>query len=184
MLAALILLLVGIWMHGKAQADEWQRYIRDKMSDAVAGGSAWFLFLLAFIAVYREVFETILFYAALWRRRMAAALVAGALSGVAMLAMIALAMLRFSRPLPITEFFCYSATLIAILTVVLAGKGVAALQEAGPDRRDAGRRVPRISMLGLFPTLQVVARPDRHARRLIVGFRPEPAARRIRLAAA
>ena len=65
MLAALVLLFVGIWMHGKAQADEWQRYIREKLGNAVAGGSAWFLFLLAFIAVYREIFETILFYVAL-----------------------------------------------------------------------------------------------------------------------
>lgn len=33
-LAALVLLFVGIWMHGKGQADEWQRYIREKMGHA------------------------------------------------------------------------------------------------------------------------------------------------------
>ena len=61
----MILLFVGIWMHGKAQADEWQRYIKDKVGQALSKKSAWFLFLLSFIAVYREVFETILFFAAL-----------------------------------------------------------------------------------------------------------------------
>lgn len=64
--AAVVLLSVGIWMHGKAQADQWQHYIREKMAKALSGGSAWLLFALAFIVVYREAFETILFYAALW----------------------------------------------------------------------------------------------------------------------
>jgi hypothetical protein len=31
----------GIWMHGKAQADQWQRYIRETMAKALSGGSAW-----------------------------------------------------------------------------------------------------------------------------------------------
>src|SRR3546814_10636427 len=61
LIAAVVLLSVGIWMHGKAQADQWQRYIREKLSRALSRQSAWFLFGLAFIVVYREVFETILF---------------------------------------------------------------------------------------------------------------------------
>ncbi|MDP1908941.1 MAG: FTR1 family protein, partial [Hyphomicrobium sp.] len=64
--AAVVLVSVGIWMHGKSQADAWQRYIREKMNRALSRGSAWFLFGLAFLVVYREVFETILFYAAKW----------------------------------------------------------------------------------------------------------------------
>ena len=154
-LAALILLFVGIWMHGKAQADEWQRYIREKMGNAVAGGSAGFLFLLAFIAVYREIFETILFYVALAAEGNVGALVAGALSGAVLLAGIAIAMLRFSQRLPISKFFAYSSALVAVLAVVLAGKGVAALQEAGL-MGVTPVDVPRIAMLGLFPTREVV----------------------------
>ena len=154
-LAALILLFVGIWMHGKAQADEWQRYIREKMGNAVAGGSAGFLFLLAFIAVYREIFETILFYVALAAEGNIGALVAGALSGAVVLAAIAVAMLKFSQKLPISKFFAYSSALVAVLAVVLAGKGVAALQEAGLIGVTPVN-VPRISMLGLFPTREVV----------------------------
>jgi high-affinity iron transporter len=77
------------------------------------------------------VFETILFYAALWTPDNGATILVGALSGVAVLAAVAWAMLRYSRTLPIGEFFKYSAILIAVLTVVLAGKGIGALQEAG-----------------------------------------------------
>ena len=44
LLAAAILLFVGVWMHGKAQAGAWQRYVRDKLDRALSRGSAWFLF--------------------------------------------------------------------------------------------------------------------------------------------
>jgi len=168
-LAALVLLFVGIWMHGKAQADEWQRYIREKLGDAVAGGSAWFLFLLAFIAVYREIFETILFYVALAAEGHVGALVAGALSGAVLLAGIAMAMLKFSQKLPISKFFAYSSALVAVLAVVLAGKGVAALQEAGLIGVTPVD-VPRISMLGLFPTREVVVAQLATFAVLMLGF--------------
>ena len=152
--AAVVLLSVGIWMHGKAQADQWQRYIREKMSRALSRQSAWFLFGLAFIVVYREVFETILFYAALWTQGNGGVMLAGAGSAVLLLGLIAWAMLRYSRDLPIAKFFSYSAWLMAILTIVLTGKGVAALQEAGIIDIAPLAGGIRVSMLGIFPTLQ------------------------------
>ena len=182
-LAALVLLFVGIWMHGKAQADEWQRYIREKMGDAVAGGSAWFLFLLAFIAVYREIFETILFYVALAAEGNVGALVAGAASGAVVLAGIAMAMLKFSQKLPISKFFAYSSALVAVLAVVLTGKGVAALQEAGLIGVTPVD-VPRISMLGLFPTREVVLAQFATLAVLVIGFSWNRRRSATRLAAA
>ena len=171
LLAALVLLSVGVWMHGKAQADEWRRYIAEKMQGALSRGSAWFLFGLAFVVVYREVFETILFYAALWTADNGAILLAGALTALALLAAIAWAMLRFSRKLPITQFFRYSAILIAVLAVVLAGKGVGALQEAGTIGITPLAAVPRIAMLGLFPTVEAVAAQLLMIAALTLGFR-------------
>lgn len=168
--AAIVLLSVGIWMHGKSQADQWQRYIREKMSRALTGGSGWFLFGLAFVVVYREVFETILFYAALWSQGNGPVLLAGAATAVLLLAVIAWAMLRYSRTLPITQFFRYSSWLMAILTVVLAGKGVSALQEAGIIDIAPLRDVPRISMLGLFPTWQSVLAQLLMAVAIAIGF--------------
>ena len=168
-IAALVLIFVGIWMHGKAQADEWQRYIRNKLGDAVTSGSASFLFLLAFIAVYREIFETILFYVALAAEGNIGALIAGALCGCALLAAIAVAMLKFSQKLPVGKFFAYSSALVAVLAIVLAGKGVAALQEAGLVGVSA-IDVPRIEVLGLFPTLQAVLAQVLTLAILVAGF--------------
>jgi high-affinity iron transporter len=154
--AAAVLLSVGIWMHGKSQAGEWQRYINETLGKALSRSSAWFLFGLAFIVVYREVFETILFYAALTAQGNGAVILAGAGSAIVLLGVMAWVMLRFSAKLPVSEFFKYSSALIAVLAVVLAGKGVAALQEAGMIDIAPFAQIPRIPVLGLFPTWESV----------------------------
>ena len=183
LLAAVILVSVGIWMHGKSQAEEWRRYIQEKMGKALSRGSAWFLFGLAFVVVYREAFETILFYAALWNPQSSGIILAGALSAVALLALIAWAMLRYSRKLPITQFFRYSAILIAILAVILAGKGVGAFQEAGVLTATFIAGLPRLAELGFFPTVETIGAQLLTLLALIAGFRvsrspsgPQPAA--------
>ena len=154
--AAVVLLSVGIWMHGKSQAGEWKRYVREKLGHALTRSSAWFLFGLAFLVVYREVFETIIFYATLTAQGDGTAVLAGAASATVVLAVIGWAMLRYSRTLPVAAFFKYSSWLIATLAVVLAGKGVAALQEAGIFDILPISGVPRMPMLGIFPTLQSI----------------------------
>jgi high-affinity iron transporter len=170
LLAAVILLFVGIWMHGKAQADEWQRYIREKVGLALSRKSAWFLFGLSFIAVYREVFETILFFSALSAEGRLAPLLGGAATAAALLVVIAVLMFRFSRKLPIAKFFAYSSALIAVLAVVLAGKGVAALQEAGMIGVTPLDWAPRVEILGLYPTLEGLLAQAATLAILLVGF--------------
>ena len=144
-------------MHGKSQADAWQRYIREKMSRALSRRSAWFLFLLAFIVVYREVFETILFYIALWSQGHPFEILLGAGLGMLALVTIAWALMRLSRRLPTERLFLYSSFLIAFLAVVLAGKGVAALQEAGWLDVNSLSPVPRLELLGLYPTWEGIS---------------------------
>jgi high-affinity iron transporter len=153
--AALVLLCVGIWMHGKSAAGRWQAYIRDKLSSAMTRQSKFMLFLLAFITVYREVFETVLFYAAMWSEGNGGYLLAGFVSGVLILAAVTWIMLRTSSRLPIGKFFAVSSALVALISFVLIGKGVAALQEAGvlDINPIAG---PSIDVLGIYPTLQSV----------------------------
>lgn len=173
--AALVLLWVGIWMHGKSNAEAWQRYIREKLTHALNRSSAWFLFLLAFVVVYREVFETILFYAAIWSQGNGASVLAGAGAAVAVLAIVAAVMMRFSRRLPISQFFAYSSILIAVLAVVLIGKGVSALQEAGylPIAFLSG--FPRIEILGVYPTREGLIAQVLMAVLLFIGFRANTA---------
>jgi high-affinity iron transporter len=167
--AAVILLGVGIWMHGKSNAEAWQRYVQEKVNAALSR-SGWFLFLLSFVVVYREVFETILFYAALWAEGNGAAMLAGAATAAGLLAVIAWVMLRYSARLPITQFFAWSSILIAVLAVVLAGKGVAGLQEAGILGVTPLRGIPRAEVLGLFPTAQTLSAQAAAIVVLVLGF--------------
>ena len=170
LLAAVVLVSVGIWMHGKSHADAWQTYIRDKLSKALSKRSAWFLFLLAFVVVYREVFETILFYAAIWSQGGHVGMLTGALTAVVILAVVAWALLAYSKRLPIGRFFSLSSILMAVLSVVLVGKGVAALQEAGWIDIHPVSWVPRIEILSLYPTLEGLAVQLVTATVLVIGF--------------
>jgi high-affinity iron transporter len=168
--AALVLLSVGIWMHGKAQAGAWQKYIQAKLSHALSKQSAWFLFLLTFVVVYREVFETILFYMALWAEGSHGAVLAGAGTSFLLLAAIAWALLRWSRLLPVGRFFAWSSALLAILAVVLIGKGVQALQEAGLIEIIPLHQVPTVDLLGVFPTLPGIVGQVMMTVALLAGF--------------
>lgn len=151
--AAFVLLGVGLWMHQKSFAGRWQHYIDEQMKHALNGRSAWLLLGLVFITVYREVFETILFYAALTSEGNGAAILAGLVAGAVALTIIAIALLRFSVRLPIGKFFSVSSIFIAVLAVILAGKGVAALQEAGVLGVNTVP-FPSIPLLGISPSAQ------------------------------
>ncbi len=95
---------------------------------------------------------------------------AGGLAGAALLAAIAVAMFRFSRKLPIGKFFAYSSALIAVLAVVLAGKGIAAIQEAGLLGVTPLAGGPRIAVLGIYPTLEGLAAQAATLAALLLGF--------------
>jgi high-affinity iron transporter len=74
---------------------------------------------------------------------------------MAILGVIAAILLRTSAKLPIGKFFAASSLLVAVLAVVLAGKGIAGLQEAGWVHTSPVT-FPRIDILGIRPTLQTL----------------------------
>ncbi|GGI55642.1 cytochrome c/FTR1 family iron permease [Oxalicibacterium solurbis] len=154
--AAVVLLGVGIWMHQKSMAGRWQAYVKDKLSSALNGRSAFMLFILSFVTVYREVFETVLFYAALWTGGNGAYMLLGMAAAILILAVVAFILLRTSARLPIGQFFAASSALVALLAFVMVGKGVAALQKVGVfDITPI--TFPQVDLLGIYPTTQTVA---------------------------
>ncbi|TXF98012.1 hypothetical protein FVD38_17950 [Massilia arenae] len=104
LMGAAILVGVGLWMHQKSTAGQWQLYLEDKLAVALDRRSAWGLFALAFVAVYREVFETALFYSALAVDGSSGALASGFIAAVSLLAVIAWVLLRTSARSPLAEF--------------------------------------------------------------------------------
>lgn len=153
--AAIVLLTVGLWMHQKSSAGRWQAYLHEKLSAAMFRRTAWALFALSFIAVYREVFETVLFYSALATDGNSGALLAGFLTAILLLVIIAWAMLRTSAIMPIGKFFSITSVLVMVLAVILIGKGSIALQEAGWIGVTPFTW-PRIPLLGMHPTAETM----------------------------
>lgn len=133
MLAALMLFYVGIWMHSKTNAEHWQAYIQKHINTQLEAGTLWGLAVLSFIAVYREVFETVLFYQSLLTQASTTQysfVIGGLLFGIAVLSIIAWGMFKYSVKLPIARFFSTTTYLLLALSFILMGKAVSALQEA------------------------------------------------------
>ncbi|MBD8566219.1 FTR1 family protein [Oxalobacteraceae sp. CFBP 13730] len=168
--AALTLLSVGLWMHQKSAAGRWQEYLESKLTAAMTRRSAWALFALSFVAVYREVFETVLFYSALAADGNTSALGAGFVTAVLLLIGIAWALLRTSARMPIGKFFSLTSILVAFLAVVLIGKGASALQEAGWISVTT-IAIPRLEWAGLYPTLETALSQAVVALVALSGFR-------------
>lgn len=158
LLAAGILFYVGFWMHSKLSAARWQSFIKDKIQKALDARTLYGITLIAFIAVYREVFETVLFFQALWAQvgsEGSSAVTAGFLAGLAIVVVAAWAIFYFGVKLPLKQFFGFSAAVMILLAIVFAGKGVMALQEAGYIPISALDFNP-IGWLGIYPSVQAL----------------------------
>src|SRR5439155_15148590 len=106
------------------------------------------------LAVYREAFETILFYQPLVAQpQTGAAAGVGALVGAGLLVALVLAYGRAGRFAPPRSFFAFSTVLLYALAVVFAGQGIAALQTTGqlPLHPVA---LPHLPALGIYPTIE------------------------------
>ncbi|WP_057414615.1 FTR1 family protein, partial [Pseudomonas cannabina] len=129
--ASVMVLWLGVWMHDRRHAAAWQDYVK---SSLVGGGGRFGFAVLAFFSVYRELFEVILFYETLWLQAGPAghdAVLAGGATALVLLVGLAWVILRGSAKLPLSMFFGINAALLCALSVVFAGHGVKALQEAG-----------------------------------------------------
>ncbi|MET1085043.1 MAG: cytochrome c/FTR1 family iron permease [Burkholderiales bacterium] len=170
--AAAILVYVGFWLHGKAYADRWRGFINTHLKDALAKGTLWALAGVSFLAVYREAFETVLFYQALWQQTGADArgsVVAGFVIGSITLGAVGWIVFRLGMRLPIGPFFAASSWLLAVLAVIFVGHGVKALQEAGAI---AATPVGSFTAqpLGIYPTTQTLVAQAVLLVILVVGF--------------
>jgi high-affinity iron transporter len=160
LVASTVLFWVSSWMVSKVEARRWHAFVADKTQRALSGGSAAALIGVAFLAVYREGVETVLFYAALVGLADdpagAGAIALGFGVGAALLALAFLAMRRWGMRIPMRPFFAVTGMLLTTMSVSFAGQGVAELQEAGWVPATPVN-LPALPALGVFPTVQTFA---------------------------
>jgi high-affinity iron transporter len=158
LIASAMLIYVGFWLHDKTHAQAWQKFLKDKVGAALEKKTLWALALISFFAVYRELFETVLFYQALWAQTNDStrpALWSGMLAAVLTLLVTGWGLFRFGIRLPLNSFFSGTSLLLAILAVIFAGQGVASLQEAGIVAASPVNFIS-LPMLGVLPTAQTL----------------------------
>jgi high-affinity iron transporter len=159
-LATAVLFYVSYWLLSKMEVVKWNHFVKSKVHDAVTSGSALALASAAFLAVYREGFETVLFYKALIISAGPAAgvtpIVGGMLLGALLLVGVYIAVNRFGIRLPLKPFFAVTSAFLYYMAFVFAGAGIAELQEGGFLPLTPVSWAPRIPALGIYPSVETL----------------------------
>ena len=158
MMATVVLFYVSYWLLSKMEVVKWNHFVKSKVQDALTSGSGLALASAAFLAVYREGFETVLFYKALFLAGGSAAatmpIVGGMVVGSLVMVGVYLAISRFGLRLPLKPFFGVTSAFLYYMAFVFGGKGVAELQEGGYLPTTIIDGAPRVPALGIYPTLE------------------------------
>lgn len=127
--AVALMLTAGLWLHGKAAVKNWNLWLKEHMGKA--GNSPWALAALAFVAVLREGAETVVFFWGLAGSIATGDLLLGVGGALAVLSVLGVLMIGFSKRLPLGWFFPAATALIYFLAVKILGQSLGALQAAG-----------------------------------------------------
>jgi len=158
-LAAAVLFYVSYWLLSKIEAAKWTAFVRGKMQSALSSGSGMALTAVAFLAVYREGFETILFYKALFMSAGASSVpvIGGIAAGAVGLVAVYVLINQLGLRVAMKPFFAVTGVMLYYMAFVFAGKGVAELQGAGLVPLTVIENAPRLPMLGIYPTVESLA---------------------------
>lgn len=162
LLAMAVLFYVSYSLLAKREVQRWMKFLKEQVSPRKAAIS---LFGVSLLAAYREAFETVLFYQAMFASGGSAfAAFVGALAGAVALVVLVMIYTRAGKFAPPQVFFRVSSYLLYGLAIVFAGQGIAALQMAGaaPAHRIM---LPSIPVLGFYPTIETIS-----AQLLLIGL--------------
>jgi len=160
LIAVCVLFYVSNWMISKAEAASWSRYIDGRVQSSVEKGSGFALAFTAFLSVFREGAEVVLFYQPMLSEGNPGMVWAGFGVGCVLLVFVYLAITKLSIRLPIKVFFTATSILMAIMCVSFLGSGIKELAEGNVF--DLALRVPGvpendvIQIFGIYPWLETL----------------------------
>lgn len=157
--AAAALFYVGYWLHTRTEAKRWQAYIQGKVQNVLSSKNILGLVSISFFAVYREAFEVVLFYQALWLQNENShqAILGGFAAGVIALLAATIAIFKLGLRIPLKYFFGVTGTLLYIMAFIFAGTGINQLQAAGWVPATPLDFPPAVPLLGIYPTMETLA---------------------------
>jgi high-affinity iron transporter len=156
--AVVVLFWVSYWLVSKIEAEKWQSYITQKMKTAVSTGSAFTLGGVAFLSVYREGFETVLFYKALYLYAGSGTggIIPGFLAGCVVLGLVYYLINQLGVKVPIKWFFAFTSVFLYYMAFTFMGKGLHELQMGQALSMTPAPFAPEISWLGMYPTWETM----------------------------
>ena len=160
LIAAFTLFYVSYWIISKIEIVAWTKFVKGQIQKAAEAGSGFALFGVAFLAVYREGFETVLFYKALYVSGTpggAAPITAGLIAGALVLLGVYVGIEAFGLKVPMRPFFAVTGATLAFMSFVFAGDAVKELQEGGYVPSTLVSHGPRNEFLGIYPTWESLA---------------------------
>lgn len=162
-LAVVMLFYVSFWLITRLEHRRWMEFVKAKVWTATSTGSTLALAGVGFTAVYREGFETVLFYQALlsFARGLTQWVVLGAVLGLAVLVGVGFSIFRAGRKVPIKLFLGTAVVLVMVLSVAFAGNAVRSLQQSATIPVTFLEGVPRLpiflaELTGWHPTAQTL----------------------------
>jgi high-affinity iron transporter len=156
LVAAAVLFYVSYWLITKIEVKKWKEYIQGKVQKAISKKSLFALASVSFFAVYREAFETVLFYQALWYQAENSrdAVLWGFILGVLLLIVLVFAIFKLAVRIPLKYFFSVTSIFLYLLCFILLGKGIRGFQEAGIIGIKSINFIPQVDILGIYPTVE------------------------------
>jgi high-affinity iron transporter len=163
--AVAVLFWVSFWILNKVETKKWIEFVKAKVWKATATGSVMVFVMLSFFTVYREGFETVLFYQAMlsFAKYMEWYVAAGLVAGLAVILAVAFVVRKFGKKLPLRVLFGLTMGIGAYMSIAFMGNAIREFQEVGYiSTTHMIGTIPRLdinlaTMTGIHPTLETVA---------------------------
>lgn len=162
--ATAVLFYVSFWVLNKIEHKKWMEFVKAKVWQATTTGSVMVFVMLSFFTVYREGFETVLFYQAMsgFAKYMEIYVGLGFVIGLISLLGLYYVMRKLGKRLPLRALFGLTMGVGAYLSIAFLGNAVRELQilDIVPYTGLIGT-MPRLDinlamMTGIYPTLETI----------------------------
>ena len=154
--SVILMIIVGIWLHSKSSLDSWQNFINKNMDKAMSTGSIVTLGLVAFLSVFREGAETIIFYLGIVGKISTWSLILGIIVASVILALIAIFFNQITKWIPIHRLFFIMSLFIFILAFKILGVSIHTLQILNIVPQHTINHLPFIDLIGFYPTYETL----------------------------
>ncbi len=156
LVAAAMMIGVGIWLHSKSSVVSWNRYISKQMGNAISSGSIFAMATISFLSVFREGAETLVFYAGIAPKMETSQFILGIVVALVILAVLAVVLFKASGKIPIHKFFAVATVLIYVLAFKIIGVSLHTLQLTDNLSTTIVDGIPVISFIGFYPTVETI----------------------------